>query len=149
MYVYTRAMKVTQYYPVLMTSDVAGTVDFYQRHFRFQPVFESDWYVHLQSSEDPAVNLAVLDSRHETIPAEGRDRTAAGLLLNFEVEDVDAEYARGRDGGLPIVQELRDEVFGQRHFIARDPNGVLIDVIKPIPPSAEFLAQYSADALPQ
>jgi len=33
-----------------------------------------------------------------------------------------------------------------RHFITRDPNGVLIDVIKPIPPSAEFLAQYAAEA---
>ncbi|MFX4229610.1 MAG: hypothetical protein ACFHHU_17570 [Porticoccaceae bacterium] len=43
---------------------------------------------------------------------------------------------------------LRDEPFGQRHFITRDPNGVLIDVIKPIPPSAEFLAQYAADAVP-
>ncbi|TIU20041.1 MAG: glyoxalase, partial [Mesorhizobium sp.] len=27
-------------------------------------------------------------------------------------------------------------------FITKDPNGVLIDVIKPIPPSAEFLAQF-------
>jgi hypothetical protein len=33
-------------------------------------------------------------------------------------------------------------VFGQRHFITRDPNGVLIDVIKIIPPSEEESAQY-------
>ncbi len=39
---------------------------------------------------------------------------------------------------------LRDEAFGQRHFITRDPNGVLIDIIKPIPPSAEFAQQYEA-----
>ena len=149
MYVFVFRMRVTQYYPVLMTDDVSATAAFYQRHFRFQPVFESDWYVHLQSSEDPAVNLAVLDSTHETIPVEGRNRTAAGLLLNFEVDDVDAEFARGLQAGLPIVQELRDEVFGQRHFIARDPNGVLIDVIKPIPPSPEFLAQYAPEVAPQ
>ncbi|MEM9268600.1 MAG: glyoxalase, partial [Pseudomonadota bacterium] len=40
-----------------------------------------------------------------------------------------------------------DEPFGQRHFITQDPNGVLIDVIKPIPPSPEFLAQFSDAAL--
>lgn len=43
---------------------------------------------------------------------------------------------------------LRDEDFGQRHFITRDPNGVLIDVIKPIPPSADFAALYASEALP-
>jgi Predicted integral membrane protein (DUF2269) len=30
----------------------------------------------------------------------------------------------------------------------RRPNGVLIDVSKPIPPSAEFAAQYATEALP-
>ena len=97
--------------------------------------------------EDPSVNIAILDGDHETIPAEGRGRTA-GLILNFEVEDVDSEYARVEEGGLPILLPIRDEAFGQRHFITRDPNGVLIDVIKPIPPSAEFLAQYADEAVP-
>jgi len=31
--------------------------------------------------------------------------------------------------------------------MTRDPAGVLIDIIKPIPPSAEFLAQFDAAAL--
>lgn len=135
-------MKVTSYYPVLMTEDVGGTAAFWQRHFGFLPRFESDWYVHLQSEADEQVNLAILDGRHETIPAEGRG-AVSGLLLNFEVEDVDAEYARLRAAGLPILLDLRDEPFGQRHFITADPNGVLIDVITPIPPSAEFAEQYS------
>jgi len=38
---------------------------------------------------------------------------------------------------------LRDEPFGQRHLITSDPGGVLIDTIKPIPPSTEFAAQYA------
>lgn len=140
-------MKCTQFYPVLMADDVPGTARFYVDHFRFQPVFESDWYVHLQSSEDESVNLAVMRGDHETIPSMGRGQTAS-LLLNFEVADVDAEYDRARAGGLPILQALRDEAFGQRHFITRDPNGVLIDIITPIPPSAEFLAQFQGAAVP-
>jgi len=140
-------MKCTQFYPVLMTGDVAGTAKFYCDNFRFKPSFESDWYVHLQSSEDEAVNIAVLQGDHETVPQPARGKVA-GLIINFEVADVDAEYDRVRASGLPILLALRDEPFGQRHFITADPNGVLIDVIKPIPPSAEFLQQYASGAAP-
>ena len=97
--------------------------------------------MHLQSTEDRRVNLGIVHGDHETIPEEGRGRTS-GLLINFEVRDPDAVYERIVAAGLPILRSLRDEPFGQRHFITRDPNGVLIDVIKPIPPSEEFLAQF-------
>lgn len=140
-------MKAVSYYPVIMTAGVAGTAAFYIRHFGFEPLFSADWYVHLQSKESEHVTLAILDGSHETIPQEGRG-TVSGLLLNFEVEDVDAVYAQLKAAGLPIMLDLRDEDFGQRHFITADPNGVLIDIIKPIPPSAEFAAQYDASALP-
>jgi catechol 2,3-dioxygenase-like lactoylglutathione lyase family enzyme len=141
-------MKTTSYYPVLMTRDVAGTARFYRTHFRFAPLFEADWYVHLQSVEDASVNLAILDGVHETIPEIARG-TCSGLLLNFEVEDVDVEYERAKAAGLPILLHLRDEPFGQRHFIVADPNRVLIDVIQSIPPDEEFTALYAESALPR
>ena len=140
-------MKCTQYYPVIQTDDVMGTTAFYVNNFRFKVVFDSDWYCHLQSIEDDGVNIAVLRGDHETIPSEGRG-TDSGLILNFEVEDVDVEYERAQSANLPILLELRDEPFGQRHYITRDPNGVLIDVIKPIPPSPDFVAQFADEALP-
>ncbi|MHA7777786.1 VOC family protein [Roseibium sp. M-1] len=141
-------MKCTQYYPVLMTDKVAETVRFFRENFRFKAMFEADWYVHLQSEDDEKVNLAILDQSHETIPAAARGRGAAGLLLNFEVEDVDAVYEASVANGLPILLAIKDEPFGQRHFITKDPNGVLIDVIKPIPPSPEFLKQFAPEAVP-
>ncbi len=140
-------MKVTSYYPVLMTDDVPGTAAFYVEHFGFEPLFSTGWYVHLRSKQHEHVTLAVLDGSHETIPESGRGK-ASGLLLNFELEDVDDVYERLKAAGLPIHLSLRDEDFGQRHFITSDPNGVLIDVIKPIPPSGEFAAIYEASALP-
>jgi catechol 2,3-dioxygenase-like lactoylglutathione lyase family enzyme len=124
---------------------VSGTAAFYVRRFRFHAVFEADWYVHLQSRDDASVNLAVLAHEHETIPPEGRG-TARGVILNFEVADVDTEYARVQAAGLPVLLSLRDEAFGQRHFIIRDPNGVLIDVITPIPPAPEFAEQFAGGA---
>jgi uncharacterized glyoxalase superfamily protein PhnB len=140
-------MKITSYYPVIMTRDVSGTAAFYKQHFGFEALFTADWYIHLQSTENEHVTLAILDGSHATIPESGRG-TASGLLLNFEVEDPDALYAEFQAAGLPILLTLRDEDFGQRHFITADPNGVLIDVIKPIPPTAEYAAQYDASVLP-
>lgn len=142
-------MKTSSYYPVLMTHDVAATCAFYVRHFRMRPLFEADWYVHLQSAEDERVNLGIVAADHPTVPEPARGRGAGGLLINFEVDDPDAEYERLRAEGLPMLLHLRDEDFGQRHFITADPNGVLIDVIKPIPPSAEHAAQYTGSSAAQ
>lgn len=140
--------RVTSYYPVLMTADVPGTAQFWQTHFDLKPLFVSDWYVHLQMDGQDSVNLAVLDHKHRTLPPQARGGSAGGLLINFEVKDVDAVHARLVGAGLPVLLGLRDEAFGQRHFITQDPNGVLIDLIQPIAPSAEFAAQYEASALP-
>ena len=140
-------MKCTQYYPVVLTNDVGSTKSFYIDNLRFKVSFDADWYCHLQSAEDPNVNLAILQADHETIPA-GFQGKIGGLILNFEVEDVDSEFKRAEEAGLPMVKTLTDEAFGQRHFIVSDPNGVMVDVIKPIPPTGEFAEKYAPDALP-
>jgi len=142
-------MNITSYYPVLMTQHVSETASFYRRHFAMKPLFETDWYVHLQSPHDRRVNLALVDAGHPTVPEQARGCGAGGLLLNFEVEDVDAVHDRLVAEGLPMLLSLRDEDFGQRHFITQDPDGVLIDVIKPIPPSAEYAALYDSAVLPR
>lgn len=125
-------------YPLLHVRDVAATSRFYQEHFGFEPVFESDWYVQLRGGAT-GNELAVIAFDHETIPPQGRHPTAH-LILSFEVEDAAADAGRLEQAGVSIVQPLRDEVFGQRHFIAADPNGILLDVITPIDPDPDWLA---------
>jgi uncharacterized glyoxalase superfamily protein PhnB len=106
-------MEITSFYPVLMVDDVATATQFYREELGFETTFEADWYVSL--------------------------RFAGGELA----PDAAAEYARlVGEGGLPERLPLRDEAFGQRHFIVEAPGGVLIDVIEPIEPSAEFAAAY-------
>lgn len=134
---------LTSFYPVICTRDVAGSRDFYTRHFGFQVSFEADWYVSLRRPEAPHYELALLDHIHPTLPA-GYRKPAQGLVLNFEVADVDAEHRRLVEAaGLTEELALRDEDFGQRHFIIAAPDGVLIDVITPIAPSAEYAAQFA------
>lgn len=133
-------MAVSSIYPVLMTSDVAGTAAFYRDAFGFETTFEADWYVSLRRD---AWELAVLHAEHETIP-DGHGAPSAGVLINIEVDDVDAEYERLVVGaGLPLARDIRSEAFGQRHFILAAPDGVLVDVITNIEPDAEFAAQYA------
>lgn len=137
-------MKLTSLYPVLLTADVAGTADFYRTHFGFETAFESDWYVSLVLDR---WELAILDAGHPTIPEAYRGRLATGILINIEVEDVDDVYRRLTDAGLTPVLPPRSEDFGQRHAIFAGPDGVLVDVIMPIPPSDEYAALFSDDAL--
>lgn len=126
------------YYPLIQVKDVEATARFYGEVFGFTTVFASDWYIHLRSPNGPQ-ELAIIAFDHDTIPPEGRVPTS-GLILSFEVADAAAEAERFAEKGIGIAQPLRDEVFGQRHFIARDPNGILLDVITPIEPDADWLA---------
>lgn len=131
-------MKINSLYPVISTRNVAESKAFYLEHFPFEVAFDSDWYVSLRTEGEQPFELALLDYRHETIPVRFREPLTGGLLLNFEVEDVDSVYHAFQDAGLPMHLELRNEDFGQRHFITSDPSGVLIDVIKVIPFAGEF-----------
>lgn len=138
-------MKLASYYPVIACADPAATRDFYVRYFGFTVAYDSGWYFHLLQANDPRVNLGILEAGHDSVP-QGYRKPVRGLLLNFEVADVDAEHARLKAAGLPILLSLRDEPWGQRHFIVSDPNGVMIDVIKPIPPAPEFASSYLVPA---
>ncbi|WP_327686306.1 VOC family protein [Streptomyces sp. NBC_00467] len=132
------------FYPVLATRDVSGSRDFYTRHLGFEVTFEADWYVSLRRADAPQYELALLDHAHSTVPETHRVALRGGLLLNFEVDDVDAEHQRlVVEAGLPEVLPLRTEEFGQRHFIVAAPDNVLIDVITVVPPSEEYAAHYT------
>lgn len=130
-------MALTSSYPVLMTTDVAATTAFYRQHFGFEATFETQWYVSLRRDR---WELAVLDSGHETVPAAYRGRAAGGMLLNLEVDDVDAEWERLRN--LEVLLPVRTEEFGQRHFILAGPDGVLIDVITNVEPAEAYASSF-------
>jgi uncharacterized glyoxalase superfamily protein PhnB len=136
-------MTLQSSYPVLMVEDARAAADFYVRFFGFEESFATDWYVSLRHSTQPESELAFVQASHESIPA-GYRTPSRGVLLNLEVDDADGEYARlVEDSGLEPVLPLRDEAFGQRHFIVPDAAGNLVDVIENIPPSDEFATAYA------
>ncbi len=80
----------------------------------------------------PAATLAI--GAAETVRAwqegsaePGANRTA---LLEFQVEDIEAEYARLKDK-VPLVHELKTMPWGNRTFQFRDPEGTAVSLYMP------------------
>jgi uncharacterized glyoxalase superfamily protein PhnB len=132
-------MRTDSFYPLVQVEDVEGIARFYERHFGFTRIFTSDWYIQLRAAGQHPFELAFIQTSHDSIPP-AHQMLTKGLVLSFYVDDATAEEARLKAEGVAVVQPVRDEVFGQRHFLATDPNGMLIDVITPIEPSPDFLA---------
>lgn len=131
-------MAATSFYPVLMSQGVAAAAAFYRDFIGFETTYDSDWYVSLRLG---SFELGLVAGDHETIPELHR-AAPRGVILNLEVDDVDAVHARFVAAGLTPVLELRTEDFGQRHFMIVGPDAVLLDVIQPTQPTAEFADAY-------
>jgi catechol 2,3-dioxygenase-like lactoylglutathione lyase family enzyme len=137
-------MNIMSFYPVLMTSNVKGLKDFYCERFDFSVAFETNWYVSLKKSQGPVVfELAILEPNHPTVPS-GFGTNTRGVILNFEVENAREEYDRlVKQSGIKELLPLRDEDFGQRHFMILDPAGNIIDIIQNIAPSEDYADHYT------
>lgn len=132
---------IASLYPVLMTAHVSRARAFYRELLGLSETFAADWYVSLAADDDATVQLGIVARDHDSVP-DGHRASGAGMLVTVEVDDVDAVHARAAARHLPIHVPLRDEPWGQRHFITEDPDGVLVDVVTVIEPSADFAAQY-------
>ena len=135
-------MQTPSFYPLIQVPDVDATARFYETHLGFVRTFGLDWYVQLRATSEHPFELAVIAQDHDSIPSASQGPTR-NLILSFYVDDAAAEEQRLAAAGVPIAQPLRDEVFGQRHFIAADPNGILLDIITPIEPDPAWLAANS------
>lgn len=134
---------ITSSYPVLMCDHLKETALFFEDFFQFRVTFQSDWYISLVNEESGS-ELAFIVSQHETIPAAYRYQ-ARGVIFNIEVDDVDSIYQTMSQAQLPVLLPIKNEEFGQRHFIVESPGGFLVDVIQVIPPSAAFAENYTGE----
>ena len=85
--------------------------------------------------------IAFVQRDHDSVPAGFRE-PPRGVIVTVETDHVDAVYERARVLGCEIVIALRDEAWGQRHFMVRDPNGLLVDLVQMIEPTRDFLEAH-------
>ncbi|HWA86131.1 MAG TPA: VOC family protein [Opitutus sp.] len=126
------------FYPSVVTARFFETWNFYAEFLGFRTVFESDAYVHLAHAT--GAQLGIL--RHEVdgpLPELISATDGRGYWLNLDVADADAEYARLVAARVDIAAPIEDKPWGDRQFMVRDPNGVLIAIAHRLP-AAETLA---------
>jgi len=122
-------MSIISIYPDIHAADIAASRDFYVDLLGLQVAWEADWYVALAAPDAPGAQLALVAAGHDSVPV-GHQMRPAGVLISFGVSNATAVHDRAIELGVPIAQELRDEEFGQRHFMAVDPDGLLVDVVE-------------------
>lgn len=117
----------------VITQHLQASKDFYVNLFACQVVYDSDWFVLLRLG-DSELGFMLPEQSHQAAlfrPAfQGQ-----GIWIAVEVEDVDAQYQRLQAMQVPIELALRDEPWGDRHFVIRDPNGIGVDIVQHSAPS--------------
>ena len=114
----------------ICSDDLQKSREFYVNLLDFKVKYDSDWYVQLCSSQDSEIEYGIIQRDHELVPEEYQN-IPNGMYVTFVVEDVDVVYVRAVDMGITIVREPRNEFYGQRRFLIKDPNGCLIDICSP------------------
>jgi len=133
-------VKITASAVCLNVDDVAASVRFLTGHFGFTEEMSADGFASL-GRPDAGMNVAFLRRGMEMLPADQRDDHAGGLILAFEVDDLEGELARLRAEGVAITMPLRSEEWGERAFQVRDPNGVIVQLVDWNGPGAKVLRQ--------
>jgi catechol 2,3-dioxygenase-like lactoylglutathione lyase family enzyme len=121
-------MRITASAVSLNVDDVPASTDFLVEHFGFRPVMIADGFASL-TRDDAGLNVIFLRRGLPTLPADQRDDRAQGLILAFEVDDLDAELSRLEAEGVAITMPLTVEEWGERAFQVRDPNGIIVQLV--------------------
>ena len=130
-------MNIKRVDTTISTNKLQECRDFYIKHFDFKLVYESDWYVELLS---PSLAFGV----SFTLPQRDVSEffNGKGMILSFEVDDVDSEYERIKSEGLTILQELQNKPWGERSFVVNDPSGVHLYIYSLVPAEPEYQVVY-------
>ena len=114
----------------ICADDLAASRDFYVELLGFAINYDSDWYVQLRSPSPQELEFGIIKRTHQLVPREFQT-APSGMYVTFVVPDVDEHYKKAVAMRARIVQEPRNEFYGQRRFLVIDPSGCLVDICSP------------------
>lgn len=115
------------FFPSLVTAKFYETWDFYTAVLGFKTLRECDEYVQLSHPSGVQFGL----HRHESdgfAPELVSSTDGRGFWLSIQVADADAEYERLEKLGVAGLETPEDRPWGERSFLLRDPNGVVLHI---------------------
>jgi catechol 2,3-dioxygenase-like lactoylglutathione lyase family enzyme len=115
----------------VITDDVARLIAFYEHMTGQAAAWATPDFAEIST---PAFTLAVGSTRTVGIFGPGTARPADNhsVIIEFLVDDVDAEYARLRQLPVEFVNEPTDMLWGNRSLLVRDPDGTLVNIFTPV-----------------
>jgi catechol 2,3-dioxygenase-like lactoylglutathione lyase family enzyme len=115
-------MTIRRAVPNIRTDRPAETRDFFVELLGFEVAMDMGWVMTLASPSNPSVQVTIVG---------GNDPSAPGISV--EVPDVDAVHAKAVERGFEIAYPLRDEDWGVRRFMLRDPSGTTVNILSHLP----------------
>ena len=94
------------------------TRDFFVDLLGFEVAMDLGWVVTVVSPTNPSAQVTIIGND---------DMAAPGISIG--VDDVDAVHASAIEKGFEIVYPLRDEEWGVRRFMLREPSGTVVNVV--------------------
>ena len=111
-------MTISRAVPNIRSTRPAETRDFFVDLLGFEVAMDMGWVLTVASPANPAAQVTIIGND---------DMAAPGISVG--VPDVDAVHARAVERGLEIAYSLRDEEWGVRRFMLREPSGTLVNVV--------------------
>lgn len=113
----------------IITGKFQKTKDFYTEILGFGVSFENDFYL-LMHTPDKSTEISFLKPKHPSQkPIFQKPFSGKGVYFTIEVENVDKVYEEMKTKEVTIEVEIKDEDWGDRHFVIVDPNGIGIDIV--------------------
>jgi uncharacterized glyoxalase superfamily protein PhnB len=129
-------------YPLITVTRLKESRDFFVRCFHMSVVFEASWVVMLAHEDGGSIAVGLMTADHPSEPPGPETFDGKGMILTFQVDDAAAAYARLQVLDAPIVYDLKEEPWGQRRFMLRDPSGIGVDVVEQVQPAVGFWDKY-------
>ena len=111
-------MAIRRAVPNIRSDRPAEARQFFVELLGFEVAMDLDWVMTLASPANPTAQVTVIGNDDPAAPG-----------ISVEVDDVDAVHARAQRLGLEIAYPLRDEEWGVRRFMLREPSGTMVNVV--------------------